>query len=572
MRMRMRHSWAAVAIAVMSGEMSGQASSAPPQVPREFRGVWVASVANIDWPTKPGLSTFEQQAELLAILDRARTLNLNAVLLQVRPAADALYPSALEPWSAYLTGLEGRAPEPFYDPLAFAVAEAHARGLELHAWVNPYRARHASATSPSAGTHISVTHPELVRTYGKSLWMDPGEPRVVKRTLDVIADIVKRYDIDGVHIDDYFYPYPENGADGQPMEFPDGASFARYQKGGGTLARDDWRRRNVDLLVEQMYVRTKKLKPHVQVGISPFGIWRPGNPAQIKGFDAYAKLYADAKRWLHEGWVDYFTPQLYWPIAQVPQAYPVLLDWWLGENRKQRHVWPGHYTTRGANPTGAWGVDEISNQVRASRAAKTGGDIHFSMRPLMPVVPVPPVVAAPASPASRRDSVTAGASTAALGAAPTPVVPLAPVDPIFDRLKRDVYQVPALAPATPWLERRPMAAPTATLSRDSASREQVVRLAPGTGRDVAHWTVRVLARDAWRTIVLPGSQRQVAVAPVGDSVVRVVVTAVDRVGIESAVVVAGAPGAKGQQAAPAAGKKPGTKTGAARAPVRRSKK
>ena len=153
------------------------------------------------------------------------------------------------------------------------------------------------------------------------------------------------------------------------MDFPDSAAYARYRAHNGTLARDDWRRRNVNLLVEQLYARTKKLKPHVQVGISPFGIWRPGFPAQIKGFDSYAKLYADARHWLREGWIDYFTPQLYWPIAQLPQAYPVLLAWWMGENVKKRHLWPGHFTTRGAHPTGAWGLDEISNQVQIGRAS-----------------------------------------------------------------------------------------------------------------------------------------------------------------------------------------------------------
>ena len=562
---------AAALLATPWHDVLAQSAGSPPPVPREFRGVWVASVGNIDWPSKPGLPSFEQQAELIAILDRAHALNLNAVLLQVRPAADALYASKLEPWSAFLTGLEGRAPEPYYDPLEFAVREAHARGLELHAWVNPYRAKYASATSPHAATHIATTHPALVHAYGKAEWIDPGEPAVLTRSLAVILDIVKRYDIDGIHIDDYFYPYPENGADGQVLEFPDGKAYAAYAKRGGTLARDDWRRQNVDLLVAALYARTKALKPHVQVGISPFGIWRPGYPAQIKGFDSYAKLYADARHWLREGWIDYFTPQLYWPIAQVPQAYPVLLDWWMGENVKGRHLWPGHYTTRGANPTGAWSVDEISNQVRATRAAKAGGDIHFSMRPLMPSAAMATAAtAAPAAqparrdsavplrrdsapqarrdsaPQARRDSALPATSTAALGAAPSPtpasaaMVP-APIDPLFDRLKRDVYQVPALAPATPWLETRGMPAPGAAIGADTASREIVVRMSPGAGRAVAHWTVRVFAHGAWRTFILPGAERQVVVAPAGDVVERAVVTAVDRVGIESAVVVARAP-------------------------------
>jgi uncharacterized lipoprotein YddW (UPF0748 family) len=353
-----------------------------PGIRREFRGVWVASVANIDWPSKRGLSTEQQQAELLAILDRAASLNLNAVVLQVRPAADALYDSPFEPWSEYLTGVQGRAPAPYYDPLRFAVDAAHARGLELHAWFNPYRARHPSATGPAAPTHLGVTRPELVKSYGAHQWMDPGEPAVMERTLQVMLDVVRRYDVDGIHIDDYFYPYPERGPDGAPLPFPDSASFARYRRAGGALGRDDWRRHNVDTLVGELYRRTKAVKPWVRVGISPFGVWRPGTPPQIQGFDAYATLYADARKWLRAGWVDYFTPQLYWPIAQTAQSYPVLLNWWLVENVRARHVWPGHNTSRAAGTL--WPPGELLEQIRLTRATGAGGDVHFSMRALMP--------------------------------------------------------------------------------------------------------------------------------------------------------------------------------------------
>src|SRR5688500_6776839 len=229
------------------------AQSDPPPVQREFRAAWVASVANIDWPSRPGLSTWEQQAELIAILNRSVALNLNAVILQVRPAADALYASPYEPWSAYLTGGEGRAPEPYYDPLTFAVDEAHKRGLELHAWFNPYRARHMSARGPAAETHISATHPKLVGAYGRYLWMDPGEPAIRARTLRVMLDVVRRYDVDGIHIDDYFYPYPELGPDSLPIPFPDTASYGRYVRGGGTLEVNDWRRENVNILIRDIY-------------------------------------------------------------------------------------------------------------------------------------------------------------------------------------------------------------------------------------------------------------------------------------------------------------------------------
>ncbi|MCX5762893.1 MAG: family 10 glycosylhydrolase, partial [Gemmatimonadetes bacterium] len=277
---------------------------------REFRGVWVASVSNIDWPSKPGLPTADQKAELLALLDRAQAEHLNAVILQVRPAADALYKSSIEPWSEYLTGTQGRAPVPAWDPLAFAVDEAHRRGLELHAWFNPYRARHPSAKGALSKRHIARTSPALVKKYGTQLWMDPGESAVRARTVRVVLDVVTRYDIDGVHLDDYFYPYKEKTTRGT-TEFLDDRSWKKYVKAKGKLSRDDWRRENVNVLVHQLYDRIHLAKPWVKFGISPFGIWRPGNPEQIKGFDAYEQLYADSKLWLEKGWVDYFTPQLY---------------------------------------------------------------------------------------------------------------------------------------------------------------------------------------------------------------------------------------------------------------------
>src|SRR5688572_3363792 len=224
-----------------------------PPVPREFRGAWIATVDNIDWPSRQGLSVDAQKAELLALLDHSAAIRLNAVIFQVRPAADAFYTSTLEPWSVYLTGRNGRAPDPDWDPLAFAVAEAHLRGLELHAWFNPYRAKFRGDPGPLSSRHVSRTMPSVVKRYGSYLWMDPGEPTVRAHTTKVIIDVVRRYDIDGVHIDDYFYPYPEADRRGREIPFPDDPSWKRYQRSGGTLDRDDWRRRNVDLLVEQLY-------------------------------------------------------------------------------------------------------------------------------------------------------------------------------------------------------------------------------------------------------------------------------------------------------------------------------
>jgi len=533
MRLPRVHSWIALALSgalsVLAGVrlMAQPTSSAAlagrevPTIPREFRGAWVASVANIDWPSRPGLSAWEQQAELIAIFDRARQLKLNAILLQVRPAGDALYASTLEPWSAYLTGVEGRPPEPYYDPLVFAVKEAHARGLELHAWFNPYRARHPSATGAHAASHMSRAHPEWVRTYGKYEWMDPGEPGVLDHSVRVVLDVVARYDLDGIHVDDYFYPYPE-AKDGVDVPFPDSTSYSRYRARGGMLGLSDWRRRNVDQFVERIYRGTKARKPWVKVGISPFGIWRPGYPEGISGFDAYEKLAGDSRKWLREGWVDYFTPQLYWPMAQTAQSYTALLGWWLGENAKRRHLWVGHNASRAAQGGAAWGPDELTNQVRATRQTSTTGsaaagtiatgDVMFSMRALMPAV-------------------GAARSPVSVGVATQPPAPAA-AEALADRLAASMYQDGALVPASPWLGRAAPARPMARLERRAETGDLVVRLTP-TAR--ARWfTIRAERNGAWASWVLPGSYTSLVVGGAADSVGRVVVTAVDRNGNEGA--------------------------------------
>jgi uncharacterized lipoprotein YddW (UPF0748 family) len=336
----------------------------------ELRGVWVATVANIDWPSRRDLTPDEQKAELIRIFDRAVALGLNAIFLQVRPMADAIYPAPDSPWSEYLTGTMGKAPEPAYDPLAFAVTEAHARGLELHAWFNPFRARHPTATSSLAESHLAVRRPELVRTYGKHLWLDPGDADARAEVLNAVLDVVRRYDVDGVHMDDYFYPYPE-----EQLPFPDDATWLRYRAGGGRLRRDDWRRKNINDFVSTLYTSVKALRPGVQVGISPFGIWRPRNPRQIRGFDAYAQLYADARLWLRRGWVDYMAPQLYWPIDRREQSFPVLLRWWMSQDRRRRGIVVGLFASK-------WSKEEIERQIALTRRAKARGYILFSAKAL----------------------------------------------------------------------------------------------------------------------------------------------------------------------------------------------
>ena len=339
----------------------------------EFRGAWVASVHNLDWPSKPGLSGAAQKAELRAILDRAAELKLNAILLQVRPASDALYASAKEPWSQFLTGAQGVSPG--YDPLEFAIADAHARGIELHAWINPFRAA-TNASARLAANHVAKEHPAWVRRYGTQLWIDPGEPAAREYVLSVIADIVRRYDVDGIHIDDYFYPYPIKGA----APFPDDGTWERVGRQTG-LSRSDWRRDNINDFVRSMYRTVKSTKRSVRVGISPFGIWRPGVPATtIAQLDAYEQLFADSRKWLGEGWCDYLAPQLYWSIQPAKQSFPVLLDWWRAQSRGTA-VWPGIATERiGANRPAQEIIDQIA---LTRRGTNSPGHIHWSMKALM---------------------------------------------------------------------------------------------------------------------------------------------------------------------------------------------
>jgi uncharacterized lipoprotein YddW (UPF0748 family) len=477
----------------------------PPPAPREFRAAWVSTVANIDWPSKPNLSALQQQAEAIVILERAKALNLNAIVLQVRPAADAIYPSTLEPWSEYLTGAQGKAPQPWYDPLKFWVAEAHARGLELHAWFNPYRARHNNARSPAAPNHISKTNPAAVKSYGKFLWMDPGEESASKQTLDVVLDVVRRYDIDGVHIDDYFYPYPieapgatnaEGAAlDGKSakaeLDFPDQPSWQRYVAGGGALDKASWRRQNVNHLIEAMYKEIHQEKRWVRFGISPFGLGRPDRrPPGISGFSQYDKLYADAETWLQNGWLDYLSPQLYWPVSQTAQAYDVLLDYWIGQNTMGRHVWPGLFTSRIGAPTKDYAPQEIVRQIGIARARPgAGGHVHFSMAALME---------------NRKG--------------------------IDDLLMAGQYAQPALVPATPWLGNTLPAAPTVTAARAG----KAIRLKLAVAKPDTLFAIWSRFGGEWRFSVAP-ARPDVAIADdakLGEAS-AVFVSAVDRLGNES---------------------------------------
>jgi uncharacterized lipoprotein YddW (UPF0748 family) len=346
---------------------------------RELRGVWIATVYNINFPSRPGLPAQEQQAELTGLLDTIEAAGLNAVFFQVRPEGDALYASSLEPWSRFLTGTQGQ--DPGYDPLAFLIDEAHARGVEVHAWLNPYRAQ-VNRENPVAAPHVAVTMPEHMRAYGSLLWMDPGAPAVRDHTVEVVLDLVRRYAIDGIHFDDYFYPYPDG------TSFPDDATFAAYVEADGELERDDWRRDNVNRLIERLSEEIAAEAPHVRFGISPFGIYRPGIPEGITGLDQYASLFADPVAWMQNDWLDYIAPQLYWNSTRPQQDYGTLLDWWTTIVGEGRYVFAGNYLAMlGTEP--AWSVDEFRQQLLISRAHRgdgpgegSMGNIHYHVGPL----------------------------------------------------------------------------------------------------------------------------------------------------------------------------------------------
>jgi uncharacterized lipoprotein YddW (UPF0748 family) len=455
----------------------------PPPVQREFRAAWIPTVGNSCWPSKPGLSTAQQKAELVALLDRAAELKLNAVIFQIRPACDALYKSDLEPWSEYLTGVQGAAPSPYYDPLAFAVTEAHKRGLELHAWLNPFRARHTTAKSGISPSHISRKRPDLIRHYGPLLWLDPGEPEVQNHVLRVVMDVVRRYDVDAIHFDDYFYPYPEKSGDAD-IDFPDGASWFKYGTKSG-LSRNDWRRRNVDQFVRRVYQSVHAEKPQLKVGFSPFGIWRPKVPAGIEGLDAYDKLYADARKWLREGWCDYLAPQLYWAIEPKAQSFPALFNWWKDENVRQRHIWPGINSLKVGN---GWNAEEISRQIQITRQqSAAAGHIHWSEAALM-------------KNANLRDE-----------------------------LASEDYRQSALVPRSQWLKSSAPGRPAAAVV--TAGTGVTLTWSPTALEKPWLWVVQTKEFGDWKTRILPGdkSSQHFNFQPE-----TVAVSAVDRCGNQSA--------------------------------------
>ncbi|MEV4005521.1 family 10 glycosylhydrolase [Actinomadura sp. NPDC049753] len=392
---------------------------------RQLRGMWIASVGNIDWPKDPRASAADQRRQFTRLLDTASAMNMNAVFVQIRPNSDAFYDSPYEPWSQWLTGTQGK--NPGYDVLAFMIKEAHARNLEFHAWFNPYRVSRHDDLKKLSPKSPARKHPDWVRKYGKGLWYDPGLPQVRDLAANAVMDVVTKYDIDAVHFDDYFYPYPEDG------DFPDDAAFKAY---GGGMKRADWRRRNVDTLVESLSGRIHAAKPWVRFGISPFGVWRnkSSDPAgsPTAALQSYDDIYADTRKWIKRGWLDYVTPQLYWPIGDARADYAELAPWWarqvegtgvqltigqaayrVGEDaawRKPAEL-SRHLTLNAKYPQISGDVFFSASDIAANRrgsAARIRAD-HYT-RPAVPPVPArrggqapPPVQGTTAAPATGKD-------------------------------------------------------------------------------------------------------------------------------------------------------------------------
>jgi uncharacterized lipoprotein YddW (UPF0748 family) len=347
----------------------------------EMRGMWLATVNNRDWPSRTGLSTARQRGELTALLDAAVRRRLTTVMFQVRPAADALWPSPYEPWSQFLTGTQGK--DPGWDPLGTAVKEAHARGLQLHAWFNPYRVALHADPSRLAASHPARKHPDWVVSYGGQLYYNPGLPEVRAFVQKAMLDAVRRYPVDGVHFDDYFYPYPVAG-----HSFDDAAAYRRH--GGGFVSRAAWRRDNIDRLVRETAAGIRRIRPGARFGISPFGVWRNASTDQRgsatrAGIEAYDDLYADTRRWVREGWVDYIVPQLYWSIGQSAADYATLVPWWAKVargSRTQLYVGEALYRAGDASQGAAWrDPDELSRHLTlAKKYPQVRGHVFFAAK------------------------------------------------------------------------------------------------------------------------------------------------------------------------------------------------
>lgn len=474
-----------------------QAQSVPPipDPPRDYRAAWCATVSRIDWPPVSGTSNANvaaQKAALIEHLDAMESANMNAMYLQVRPECNAVYQSTIEPPSQWVTGSQFTALT--YDPLTFAITEAHKRGIELHAWVNPYRASVGSSLSNKASYHVTKARPDLCVAYGGQVFMDPGKADSITWIKNVISDMVTRYDLDGVVFDDYFYPGPT---------FDDDATYQAYLNGGGTMELGDWRRNNVDKLIQQCSTLIHGIKPYCQFAVGPFGIWRPNNPAGVIGSDYYASHYCDTKKWLQQGWVDSLSPQLYWPIASTGQPFGDLIDWWAAQN-PNRNVMASTADYRVGNSAydsdfHSWGNTtnmEIVNEVNRVHQAGGVGTVHYSMKWLT---------------YNNRDSNNVG---------------------LLDALRNGPYAEDALPPRRPWLDNVPPPAPNVSIgaSYGIPAKRNIYFSQQLADEDAMWWCVYVYDGNEWNHTVLPGRFSSYA-AP--EPVVEYAVSAVDRSGNES---------------------------------------
>lgn len=408
-------SWACLAALILAFLCISPTLRAQNAPKREFRGAWIATVENVDWPSRPGLNADQQRQEFTRLLDTLQAVGMNAVIVQIRPAADAFYISTYEPWSYWLSGQQGVPPSPYYDPLEFMITEAHKRGMEFHAWFNPYRAVFNTASTRVSPDHVTRLHPDWFVTYGDKKYFNPGVPEVWTWLVHVISDVVSRYDIDAVHFDDYFYPYRIAG-----KEFPDYRTWLSY---GKNLSIEDWRRHNVDTVIQMVSVAIKQIKPWVKFGISPFGVWRnlpedPDGSDTHGGQTDYDDLYANVLLWLKNGWIDYVVPQLYWEFGNHAAPYEVLLDWWAHHSfGRALYIGQGLYRV-GSNYS--WkDPDQLLRQIRANRDyTQVGGSIFYSAKYFL---------------------------SDPLG--------------INDSLKQHYYRYPAIVPAMPWLDSIPPPAP-----------------------------------------------------------------------------------------------------------------
>ncbi|MGL5052292.1 MAG: glycoside hydrolase family 10 protein [Cetobacterium sp.] len=381
---------------------------------REFRGVWIATVDNINWPSKQGLTIAEQKNEFIEILDEIKDLNMNAVIMQVRPTADRFYKKVKsEPWSKYITGELGK--DPGYDPLEFFIEEAHKRNIEFHAWFNPYRITLKKGEVLSS-EHIAKKNSDWVIEYDKKLYYDPGNPKAREFTEDVIVDVVKNYDIDAVHMDDYFYPYPVLDNNKKIIPFEDNKTYNLYGKG---ITREDWRRKNTDIFVKELSTKIKKAKPYVKFGISPFGVWRnndkdPTGSATRAGAENYDTLYANTRKWIKNEWIDYIVPQIYWDFDLKVAQYDILVDWWKNEVKDSNvNLYIGHAAYK-LDTTKAWKNEfELINQIKYNRKTKgIDGSVFFGFDKL------------------QKNILN-----------------------IKTNLKKEVYQNQILPPTTPWIDK-----------------------------------------------------------------------------------------------------------------------